>query len=200
MRPSRKDILTLMWGVGLSAEVIKHSLKVERKALEISLRIASHGSPVDLWLVRTGALIHDIGRSRSHRLDHGILGAELVRESPLFSIFLEPRDRESLALICERHIGGGLTADEAAALGLPRRDFFPRSKEEKIISHADNLVLDGVVSLEESRRAFLRRFGAESPVYKRIFRLGEEIERMVGGVEGNQHSGEDLQEQEGRKG
>jgi len=179
MRPSREEILALLQGVGLSAEVIKHCLKVERKALEIAERIASNGISVDIWLVQAGALLHDVGRSRSHRLDHGVLGAQLVRESPLFSIFLSQGDRESLALICERHIGGGLSAEEAEALGLPRRDFFPVSLEEKIVSHADNLV---------------------SAVYKRVFRLGEEIERMAGRFEGDNDSREDLQEQESGQG
>ena len=200
MRPSREEILALLRGVGLSAEVIKHCLKVERKALEIAERIASNGISVDIWLVQAGALLHDVGRSRSHRLDHGVLGAQLVRESPLFSIFLSQGDRESLSLICERHIGGGLSAEEAEALGLPRRDFFPVSLEEKIVSHADNLVLNGIVTLEESRRAFLRRFGAQSAVYKRVFRLGEEIERMAGRFEGDNESREDLQEQESGQG
>jgi hypothetical protein len=47
---------------------------------------------------------------------------------------------KEIILIAERHVGAGLTADEAAELGMPRRDYMPVSPEEKVVAHADNLV------------------------------------------------------------
>ena len=41
--------------------------------------------------------------------------------------------------IIERHIGAGITAAEAARLGLPKKDYLPLTVEEKIVSYADNL-------------------------------------------------------------
>ena len=43
------------------------------------------------------------------------------------------------ALVCERHIGVGLTvADiDAQKLPLPRRDMVPRTLEEQIVAYAD---------------------------------------------------------------
>jgi uncharacterized protein len=47
---------------------------------------------------------------------------------------------EKLVNIIECHIGAGITAREAARLGLPEKDYLPGTAEEKIVSYADNLV------------------------------------------------------------
>lgn len=84
----------------------------------------------DLKLVEAGALLHDIGRSRSHGWEHGPLGAEILRSWGLPG---------ALADIAERHMGAGLTAAEAAARGLGERELLPRSLEEKIVCVADRM-------------------------------------------------------------
>ena len=42
--------------------------------------------------------------------------------------------------IIERHIGAGITEEEAIKLGLPEKSYVPVTLEEKIVAHADNLV------------------------------------------------------------
>ena len=42
--------------------------------------------------------------------------------------------------IIERHIGAGITKEEAKSLGLPERSYMPQTLEEKIVAHADNLI------------------------------------------------------------
>ena len=42
--------------------------------------------------------------------------------------------------IIERHIGAGITAEEAVKLGLPEKSYVPQTLEEKIVAHADNLI------------------------------------------------------------
>ncbi len=86
---------------------------------------------MDGELVRKGALLHDIGRSRTHDIAHALAGVEIGR-SLGFS--------EQLLLIIERHIGAGITASEALRLGLPEKDYLPLTPEEKIVSYADNLI------------------------------------------------------------
>ena len=69
-------------------------------------------------------------------------------------------------------------------VGLPRADYLPVSIEEKIITHADNRVWNGIMTFEEGLRAFEKKFGRDSPVLKRIAALGAEIEELAGeGVE-----------------
>ncbi len=194
MRPSRAEVLELLDDVGVPPNVISHSLKVEEIANEIAVKISRNGVRIDLQLVSLGALIHDIGRSSTHGIDHGIAGAGILRESMFCARVFNDQDREALARICERHIGGGIPANDAVKAGLPARDFVPLTIEEKVVAHADNLVRNGVVSLEETLRVLKRRFGKGSTVMKRVKDLGNEIECLAGSVfEGNHDTGEDVQ-------
>jgi uncharacterized protein len=86
--------------------------------------------PIDRDLIRLGGLFHDIGRARTHGIEHAIAGVEIGRSMG----FPEP-----LLCIIERHIGAGITAPEARRLGLPEKDYLPLTPEEKIVSYADNL-------------------------------------------------------------
>lgn len=189
MRPSRVEVIALLRELGTPPAVIRHVIKVERTARRIARDISRNGERVDMELVSLGALLHDVGRSRTHGLDHGFAGGRIVRESPAFAKLFDEEDREALSRICERHIGGGIPARDAGAAGLPERDFIPETLEERIIAHADNLVWNGVLTMEESRRAFERKFGRDSPVVKRIVELAEEIERLAGrGDERDHHT------------
>lgn len=88
------------------------------------------GLPVDRDRVLAGALLHDIGRSVTQDIRHACLGAQLLRQDHW---------DERVVLMVERHTGAGIDATEAAALGLPVKDYTPRTLEEKIVAHADNL-------------------------------------------------------------
>lgn len=91
------------------------------------------GLAVDRDVVRQGALLHDVGRSVTQDVRHASVGAEMLRTDGV-GAWDEP-----VVLVVERHTGAGIDAAEAQALGLPVRDYTPRSLEEKIVAHADNL-------------------------------------------------------------
>ena len=82
-------------------------------------------------MVEAGALLHDIGRSKTHDIRHALEGVKIARSYGV---------PEEVIKIIERHIGAGLPAMEAKKLGLPARDFIPETIEEKIVCHADNLI------------------------------------------------------------
>lgn len=107
--------------------VIDHSIAVYNKALEI----AENFPDANLELIKKGALLHDIGRSRTHGITHAVEGREIAREYGY--------DEDVLNII-ERHIGAGITKEEAKNLGLFEKSYVPETLEEKIVAHADNLI------------------------------------------------------------
>lgn len=121
--PELKNLLD----VGCSPDTISHSIVVSKRALAIAKR--TH-IKVDCGLVRLGALLHDIGRSKTQGIGHAIIGADLAKSLGFFKPVID---------IIEHHIGAGITASEAERLGLPKRDYLPLTPEEKIVSYADNL-------------------------------------------------------------
>jgi uncharacterized protein len=113
---------------GCSPDVIAHCTTVSRTASSLAGRLTV---PVDRELVRLGGLYHDIGRSRTHGIEHALAGVEIARRLGFST---------ALVNIIERHIGAGITASEATRLGLPKKDYLPLTPEEKIVSYADNLI------------------------------------------------------------
>jgi len=112
---------------GCSRDVVEHCIAVSATAVSLAGRVKAL---LDRELIRQGGLFHDIGRARTHGIDHAVAGVEIARELG-FS--------EQLVLIIERHIGAGIPAAEALLLGLPEKDYLPLTAEEKIVSYADNL-------------------------------------------------------------
>jgi len=118
--------------------LVSHGEKVAAKALDIAARV-SHLGP-DAAFIEEAALLHDIGMFLTHSptlgcygdhpyVSHGYLGREL----------LEKEGFARHALVCERHVGVGITREDIVRqnLPLPDRDMLPRSIEEKIICYAD---------------------------------------------------------------
>lgn len=144
--------------------VLKHSRLVADRALEVAKSLAE---PVDLAFIQEAALLHDIGVCRVHAprmfcfgslpyICHGITGREILEAEGL------PRH----AMVCERHIGVGLTADDIREqqLPLPARDMVPLSLEEEIICFADLFYSKNPESVarmksREEVRASLTTFG-----------------------------------------
>ncbi len=122
-------------------------------------------------LVEAGALLHDLGRSKTHSVNHVIAGAEIARVEDL---------PQQVVSIIERHVGGGITAEEAKALGWPEGSYFPETLEEKIVSYADKLVETSErvpIDLTVKR---LRKEKLDSAA-ERVQKLHDEITALVEG-------------------
>jgi uncharacterized protein (TIGR00295 family) len=124
--PNPGQCLRLLKEAGCSDEVINHCKAVRK----IAVRIAKKAH-ANIELVEAGALLHDIGRSKTQGIMHGIEGARIARELDL---------PDSIINIIERHLGAGIPKEEAITLGLPPKDYIPMTLEEKIVAHADNLI------------------------------------------------------------
>lgn len=172
--PSKDEAILLLEHAGCSASVVSHCLAVAEYAGDIAERINScsrkHGIRVDMELVVAGALLHDIGRARTHGIRHAVEGVAIAR-----GIGLDGR----LVRIIERHIGAGIDRDEASRLALPPGDYMPHSIEEKIVAHADNLLSgSGRITIQEEVM-HLREKGLDEKLIERFIHLNDEIEGLM---------------------
>ncbi len=154
--------------------VLKHSQAVKRVSLRIAKKLKKEGKGIDLNFIKTAALLHDIGRFKhppgKSTVFHGIWGARILRKEKLKKL-------NKHALVAERHLGSGITKAEAKKLGLPAKNFMPKTIEEKIICYADSLVFD---DKEKNLKAVLKRykhFGKEA--VKRTLKLHAELEKFI---------------------
>lgn len=163
-----KNSCEILERLGYPEELIAHTLTVSRVALSIADRVKIK---VDKDLILKGALYHDIGRCRTHGIEHAVVGAKIARELGLSN---------SIIKIIERHIGAGITAEEAEDLGLPRKDYIPHTPEEKIVSYADNLINGSKeVSFEEALERFRNVLGRNHPSIRRFKEMHKEIQSWI---------------------
>jgi uncharacterized protein len=146
--PSDATALTLLETAGCSNTVITHCKAVAALATDIAEACNARGMTVDVDLVRIGALLHDIGRSKTHGVGHGIVGAQIAKVAQL---------PDAVVAIIEHHVGSGITKKEAQSLGFPAKSYVPRSMEERIVAYADKLI-EGArqVSIEAAVERFRR--------------------------------------------
>ena len=143
--------------------VIDHSLAVYKKAMEI----ATNFDDADKDLIRKGALLHDIGRSKTHGITHAIEGVEIAKKYGY---------GEDVLNIIERHIGAGITESEAEKLGLPVKSYLPETLEEKIVAHADNLTSGSKeVDIDFVMKKWKRRIDDSEDNIERLIRLDDEL-------------------------
>jgi uncharacterized protein len=170
--PSREQALQLLREQGCSAKVINHCKAVAELALETANILKDKGFQINFGLVEIGALLHDIGRSKTHTVDHAVVGAEIGKSAGL---------PDSVVSIIKRHVGGGITNTEAEKLGWPKDVYVPITLEEKVVSYADKLI-------ENSKRApidlTVKKLSGELKweAAERIQKLHEEIASLIGGV------------------
>jgi uncharacterized protein len=153
-------------------QVRKHSIKVAQKALEIANKIKK--KKVDKDLVEIGALLHDIGRAKTHGFNHALLGGKILKERGL---------PNQLVRVCETHILGGLDREDAKLIGLPDDEYLPKTLEEKIICVADKLTAGSKeVTIEQRFSKWFSKYGKTTLLLKskkRIEEMQKEIDSLM---------------------
>ncbi|MDL1982267.1 MAG: HDIG domain-containing protein [Deltaproteobacteria bacterium] len=147
--------------------LIQHGKQVARKALDAAKKVPQLNP--DLDFIKEAAMLHDIGmfltnatelgcKGKNPYICHGYLGREILEKIGL------PRH----ALVCERHVGVGITIEDINkyALPLPKRDMLPVSIEEQIICFADKFFSKNRDSLKKEKsvediKQYLRPYGLE---------------------------------------
>ena len=170
--PDRDFAIELMKKLKLPVSIRFHSLQVAKKALEIANKITK--VKLDKDLIEMGALLHDIGRTKTHGFKHALIGGKILRERGF---------PEKLARICETHILGGLDEEDAVNVGLPKKDYLPVSIEEKIVCMADKHMTGRFeVSIEERFDKWFLKYGRTKILLKakkRIETIQNEIESLM---------------------
>ncbi len=170
------DAIALLVSSGCSSDVIKHCKAVAGHARKLTLSIRTCAEKkgtsinIDMDAVFLGGLLHDIGRSKTHGIDHAVVGARIAAENGL---------SEKIVNIIERHIGAGISREEAVAFGLPARDYLPLTIEEKIVAHADNLVSGSMVCTIDELVLSLRKRQFDEIIVQRFIDLNHEICAMM---------------------
>lgn len=110
------DALKLLYCYGGDTAWIRHCLAVSRVAKRVG-EIMVQRCTLDTEYLTTGALLHDIGRYKTHHpILHGVEGFRLLTSLG--------HDRE--AFICASHILYGMASAEAALYGLPPKIISPQ--------------------------------------------------------------------------
>jgi uncharacterized protein len=140
MQKDLRDIIYALYKDNTRAMdvLLAHSEAVARKAIEIAHSVPHLGA--DLKFIEEAALLHDIGMIRTdapmlgchgdlHYICHGVEGR----------LILEAHGLNAHALVCERHVGVGLTVKDIREkrLPIPEYDMLPLSVEEKIVCFSD---------------------------------------------------------------
>lgn len=175
----QQEDIDLLKSQGMEKSDIDHSVQVAEKALEIASRMSTE---LDMELIGRGALFHDLGKTVTHGIQHGLIGARKGAE-----LGLPPE----VNLIMEKHIRGGLTDSEAVELGLPVKDYTLHRIEERVIIYADRLVdiiHDGIVTISDEIDAEKRfkdilkdniKYGKNEITMQRYFGYHDEIQALI---------------------
>jgi uncharacterized protein (TIGR00295 family) len=163
--PSEGDALALHKKYGSNNRIVEHCRAVAKVARVVAGEFERLGKPVDSQVVLAGALLHDIGRTRVQTVRHGLEGSQMLEKEGVDIRVVEA---------VRRHIGAGISTDEAKALGLPNFDYVPRTLEERIVCFADKMV--------DADR--VRPFDAE---VERFVRKGHDVERLLALRQGLTH-------------
>jgi uncharacterized protein len=168
--PSPEEALKILQESGCSTNVIRHCKAVAELAVQIAEKCANNGVHVDVELVHIGALLHDIGRAKTHGVNHPIVGAEIAHSLKL---------PDNLVRLIERHLGGGISIKEAHEFGWPERSYFPKTLEEKIVAYADKLIEgERQVPIEKTVQKLNDRLGVDHPSARRVLSLHKEISKL----------------------
>jgi len=148
--------------------IVRHCEAVAMAAEFMADAAERSGRSLDTKAVIAGALLHDIGRTRSQTVRHGVEGAEMLEKEGVDMKVVE---------IVRRHVGAGISPEEARKLGLPDHDYIPRTLEERIVCFADKMVdADRVRPFGEE----VHRFTAKSHDVGRLLALKRGLAEDLG--------------------
>jgi uncharacterized protein len=168
--PSREQALRLLKENNCSIHIINHCIAVTELSLDLAKKLQAKGLKIDLTLIEVGAMLHDLGRSETHTVNHSLVGVQIAKKIGL---------PDSVVNIIKRHVGAGISCDEADWLGWPKDNYIPQTLEEKIVCYADKLIdHDRVMPVEVEIEKLQKNEMFEAA--ERVRKLHEEIRDLLG--------------------
>lgn len=147
--------------------LVHHGMLVAKKALQVAERVKDLNP--DTKFIEEASILHDIGIFMTYApkigcfgyepyICHGYRGREILEKEGL------PRH----AIVCETHVGVGLTVKDIETNNwpLPKRDMTPKTLEEEIICFADKFFSKTENSLGSEKsvpkiREIIAKFGED---------------------------------------
>lgn len=137
-----------------------HDINHVMRVYSLCLRLAEHEPDVDLEVLKSAALLHDIARTREdhedQKIDHAVLGAEMSEKILRELTYPEEKIKQIKHCIVAHRFRGRNK---------------PKTKEAKILSDADKLDVLGATGIA---RSFIitgdigQKFYSETPIDKYI--------------------------------
>ncbi|MDA4125750.1 MAG: HD domain-containing protein [Thaumarchaeota archaeon] len=168
MIPSEGEAVALHRKYGSDQIIIEHCQTVARVAKVLAEEFARRGHELDVQAVVAAAMLHDIGRSRTHTIRHGVEGAQIIEN--------EDVDRKVVEIV-RKHVGAGIAPEESTRLGLPDLDYIPQTLEERIVCFADKMIDRNKVRPFEEE---VRRFRIKAHDVGRLLALKTGLQQELG--------------------
>lgn len=176
-----EECLSLLRKYGIPENIIIHCTEVRDVALRIAGDIMSSGTKIDIGLLRTAALLHDIGYWKYLR-ENGMSHLNHLHNYETGRLLRE-LGYDKIAEVAEQHMD--ISRDELRILGVPDpHDMIPVSLEAKIILIADksrkgmNSVEDIFNYMEDERlekRYFSKCPGMKQRILKDTLDIWDEL-------------------------
>jgi len=143
--PTEEECREIMHQHGMRDNIVRHSIQVMRVSLALVDNLREP-STINRDLVRAGALLHDIAKTRTletGELRHDLIGGNLLRD----------KGYDDIARIVESHVVfEGFRADGPL-------------EEREIVFYADKRVMhDQIVSLDERIEDLIARYGTHERI------------------------------------
>jgi uncharacterized protein len=179
--PTNAEVFDLMAKWGFPDGIKEHSIVVKDIAMEFVKKIRNRNpnAKIDARVVETGALLHDIGRIKSHGLDHGFRG---------YQALMDVKVDERVARCALVHVLGGFTLDDIKH-EFPgnfkdiKVSLMPQSIEEKIVCFSDKHAVGAMqVTVKKRFSRWFKKHGKTPFLLKsryRIMQLDKDIKSLL---------------------
>jgi uncharacterized protein len=179
--PTNDEIFDLMSKWGFPDGIKEHCIVVKDIAMEFVTKIHTRdpNAKIDARVVEAGALLHDIGRIKSHGLDHGYRG---------YQALMDVKVDERVARCALVHVLGGFTVDDIKK-EFPsnfkdiRISLMPQTIEEKIVCFADKHAVGTMqVTVKKRFSRWFKKHGKTPFLLKsryRIMQLDKDIKALL---------------------